>query len=1232
MANVTTPTESTLPVAGGDIVAAPLSGWITNLKNFVEGANIDENNVDYTSFDGIVVKAQTQTLSGAKTFSSVITATAGLISGSTILSDTDSTDDLGSTSKRWANVYTDSLGDTGQALAVKATTLSFDAASTIDTSGNNNLTLDAGTATLTLDAATIESDATTLSFDAAATIDTSGNNQLTINTGSANLAITTAKVVVSGDLEVTGDDLFMGTNTSGHLLIADGTNYNPTALSGDVTVNASGVTAISSDVIVNADIKSDAAIADSKLATISTSNKVSGSAVQLASTTAIENSSGLQIKSAIAGTGLSLSSQVLSVDAAQTQITSVGTLSALTVSGLITASGGVSGTTGTFSGDLAVATSALFVDASTGGDVGIGTTSIASGGANTRNVTIHNSNSEATYFKLSNNATGTTNSDGFDFIAGADGQAYIYNRENAILNFATNSTIAAKILANGDFTVDDKLYVDVSDSRVGINTSSPQRPLHVDGTEGVARFTSTASGNNGLEVGIGTSSQAFIWQAENSYLQFATNNTERLRISADGHMGLRVAPNSNWTTGNATLQVGAEGALWSPVAASASNAFSLSMNGYYNGSAWKYITTGGYASQYYQNAGGHYFRSANASGTADADISYSHVLTILRDGKTGIGTVSPTEKMDVTGAVKASAAANNWGYSASFFDRSGNDTRVVAGATSGNSSNIAFWTYNSGTQSQKAVITNDGKVGIGADSPTHKLTVVGSINNGIHVTADTDTDFDPDSGYANDALILKNSTAGNNNPVSLYFATGSNGEVRFSAIDDATSGDANLNLSLRRSGGSRANVQFWEAGTGFVGIGTTTPTGTLELSSTATDTNFIMGGTPSSGSREPWRMQAEGDYLRIGQNKSSFAKYLTIYGSSVGIGTEAPTHTLSLSTTGTDGLKLGVDSQTYYHIIRPNGDGLYIGADDGNTGGTGSDIRFNVKGTECLRITDDGDLLIGETSDQIARVYATTSTTGDYAYIGVTTGADRGPVSFANTSGSFNDIMFVLTSSRASTTDYDFARYNNTTSMVYKVEGDGGVSSDVGFTTPAADYAEYFESSTGKSSEVGRPVVLDGDKIRYYNAETDSAENIIGVTRPKLNSKNSGFIGNSAWNNWQGKFLTDDWGVYVLEDITVWTYTNEKNETFDVYERDELAKDPNWTPPEGATSSTQSVRKLNPDYDESLEETYKSRRARDEWWLIGLLGQIQVKAGEPVNPRWIKMKNISDAVELYYVR
>ena len=41
-------------------------------------------------------------------------------------------------------------------------------------------------------------------------------------------------LTITGDLTISGDDLVMGTNTSGHLLIADGTNFNPTAV-GDLS-------------------------------------------------------------------------------------------------------------------------------------------------------------------------------------------------------------------------------------------------------------------------------------------------------------------------------------------------------------------------------------------------------------------------------------------------------------------------------------------------------------------------------------------------------------------------------------------------------------------------------------------------------------------------------------------------------------------------------------------------------------------------------------------------------------------------------------------------------------------------------------------------------------------------------------------------------------------------------------------------------------------------------------
>jgi len=58
--------------------------------------------------------------------------------------------------------------------------------------------------------------------------------------------------------------------------------------------------------------------------------------------------------------------------------------------------------------------------------------------------------------------------------------------------------------------------------------------------------------------------------------------------------------------------------------------------------------------------------------------------------------------------------------------------------------------------------------------------------------------------------------------------------------------------------------------------------------------------------------------------------------------------------------------------------------------------------------------------------------------------------------------------------------------------------------------------------------------------------------------------------------------------------------------------------------------KLNPDYDPSKE--YKPREDRDEWHIVGLLGQIPITKGQPVADNWIKMKDVSDTVEMYFVK
>ena len=64
-------------------------------------------------------------------------------------------------------------------------------------------------------------------------IEFSGSDVITMTTGgTAALTIDASQnVTVAGDLTVTGDDIVMGTNTAGNLLVADGTNFNSVAAS-----------------------------------------------------------------------------------------------------------------------------------------------------------------------------------------------------------------------------------------------------------------------------------------------------------------------------------------------------------------------------------------------------------------------------------------------------------------------------------------------------------------------------------------------------------------------------------------------------------------------------------------------------------------------------------------------------------------------------------------------------------------------------------------------------------------------------------------------------------------------------------------------------------------------------------------------------------------------------------------------------------------------------------------
>ena len=88
-------------------------------------------------------------------------------------------------------------------------------------------------------------------------IDTAHITDLNITTGKiANDAITGAKIALF-------DDSYAATNT--HILVADGTDFDNVAVTGDVTISNTGVTSIATGVIGNADINGSAAIDASKI-------------------------------------------------------------------------------------------------------------------------------------------------------------------------------------------------------------------------------------------------------------------------------------------------------------------------------------------------------------------------------------------------------------------------------------------------------------------------------------------------------------------------------------------------------------------------------------------------------------------------------------------------------------------------------------------------------------------------------------------------------------------------------------------------------------------------------------------------------------------------------------------------------------------------------------------------------------------------------------------------------
>ena len=198
-----------------------------------------------------------------------------------------------------------------------------------------------------------------------------------------------------------------------------------------------------------------------------------------------------------------------------------------------------------------------------------------------------------------------------------------------------------------------------------------------------------------VSVGAGTTYAPGIYSPGADQLALATAGTGRLFVDASGNVGLSVNPPTNYAN-YATLSING----------TSGGAISLRSNGtmigeiFSTSSALKLGSNTGQPLVFETNGG-------------------IERLRITSDGKVGIGTSSPSERLDLGGGVSDTVKIR--------FSMGGNVGSIgsVGSGVANGLGNLAFFTRDGSVEQERMRITGDGKVGIGTSSPGSALEVNG---------------------------------------------------------------------------------------------------------------------------------------------------------------------------------------------------------------------------------------------------------------------------------------------------------------------------------------------------------------------------------------------------------------------------------------------------------------------------------------------------------------------------